>query len=103
MKMNNVVGLVRFKTGSRDIHATDVTGALELDVDHGDLEITQTKTWLPKMDIHTRNGDVTLTIPEKASFDLDGTTHRGDLNNEFGDALTTSQEGQGGTVKGRVG
>jgi hypothetical protein len=101
--MNNVAGPVRYKAGSRDIHATDVTVGLELDVDHGDLEITQTKTPLPKMDIHSRNGDLTLSIPEKASFDLIGTAHRGDLNNEFGDALTTTQEGQGGAIKGKVG
>jgi DUF4097 and DUF4098 domain-containing protein YvlB len=103
VKMNNVVGPVRYKTGSRDIHVTDVSNALELDVDRGDLEITQTKTPLPKMDIHSRNGDITLAIPEKASFDLNGTAHRGDFNNEFGDALTTSQEGQGGTIKGKTG
>ena len=103
VKMNNVVGPVRYKAGSRDIHVTDVSNALELDVDHGDLEITQTKTPLPKMDIHSRNGDITLVIPEKASFDLDGTAHRGELNNEFGDALTTSQEGQGGAIKGKIG
>ncbi len=103
MKMNNVVGPVRFKTGTRDVHVTDVTNGLELDVDRGDIEITQAKVPLSKMDIHSRNGDVTLAIPEKAAFDLEGTARRGDLNNEFGEALTTAQQGQGGTIKGKVG
>ena len=51
--LQNVVGPVRFQTGSRDIQAT------------------QTKTQLPKMEIRSRNDDITLTVPEKGGFELD--------------------------------
>ena len=50
VKMNNVIGPVRFETASRDIQATDVTNSLELTVDRGDIQVTQTKTPLPKME-----------------------------------------------------
>jgi len=103
VKMNNVIGPVRFKTGTRDLHVTDVTNSLELDINRGDIEIAQSKTPLPKLDIHSHNGDITLALPEKASFDLDGTARQGDINNDYGDALTATVEGKGGTLKGKIG
>jgi hypothetical protein len=101
--MDNVVGPVKFRTQSRDIDATDVTNSLELNVDHGDIQVSATKSPLPKMDVHSRNGDITLTLPEKASFDLDGKTGAGEVENDFGSPLETHNDGRSTTVKGRVG
>ena len=103
LKMTNVVGPVRFKTGTRDIRVTDATNSVELSVDHGDIELIQTKTPLPRMDVHSRHGDVTLTMPENADFDLEGTARKGDITNDFGDALKTQDEANGGTIRGKVG
>ena len=103
LKMNNVTGPVRFKTSTRDIVATDITNGLELSVEHGDIEVTQTKMPLPKLDLHSHNGDVTLAIPEKAAFDLSGKTVQGDVNNDFGDPLKTEQSGRSGSVTGKQG
>ncbi len=103
LKMDNVVGPVKFRTGSRDIDATDVTNSLELNVDRGDIQVSGSKLPLPKMDVHSRNGDITLTLPEKASFDLDGKTGNGEAENEFGSPLETHNDGHSATVKGRVG
>ncbi len=103
LKMDNVGGPVKFRTGSRDIEATDVTNSLELNVDRGDIQVSASKVPLPKMDVHSRNGDITLTLPEKASFDLDGKTSNGEVENEFGSPLETRNEGRSATVKGRTG
>lgn len=103
LKMDNVVGPVKFRTGSRDIEATNITDSLELNVDRGDIQITETKAPLPKMDIQTRNGDVTLTLPEGAPFDLDGRTGAGEVENDFGPALETKSDGRSATVKGKSG
>jgi DUF4097 and DUF4098 domain-containing protein YvlB len=103
LKADNLVGPVRFKTGTRDVHMTDVSNAVELDLDHGDVEVIQTKMPVPRLDLRTRKGDIALTLPEKASFDLDGQTRQGDINNDLGDALKVEQEGRGGTIKGKVG
>ena len=103
LKMSNVIGPVRFQTGSRDVQITDVTNALELTVDRGDVQITETKTPLPKMEIRSRNGDITLSIPESAGFELDGRTNQGEISNEFGSALVNDSEGRGSTIKGKVG
>jgi hypothetical protein len=103
LKLNNVVGPVKFRTGGRDIEAEDVTNGIEFNVDRGDIQVSESKAPLPKMDIHSRNGDITLTLPDKAGFILDGKTGAGDVNNEYGSPLETKVDGQSGTVKGSVG
>ena len=104
LKMNNVVGPVRFKTGSRDIQATDVTNSLELIVDRGDIEVTESKsTTLPKMDLRSRNGDLTITVPEKAAFEVDARTSRGEGRSDFGSSLEDHADGRGAVITGRIG
>jgi DUF4097 and DUF4098 domain-containing protein YvlB len=103
LKMDNVIGPVKFRTGTRDIEASDITNSLELNVDRGDIQVSASKLPLPKMDLHTRNGDLTLTVPEKAGFDLDGKTGSGEVANGFGSPLETRNDGHAATVKGKVG
>lgn len=92
MKLDNVGGPVHFQTGSRDIVASNVTDELDLSVDRGDIQVTQDKVPLPKMDIHSRIGNITLSIPEKSGFDLEGRTSQGEVQNEYGSTLETSIE-----------
>ncbi len=103
LKLENVSGPVRFRTGVRDIQAANVTEGLDLMVDRGDIHVTVNKSPVPKMDVHTRNGDVTLALPEKAEFQLDGSTSQGDVENEYGGALQTQSNGHAASVRGRVG
>jgi DUF4097 and DUF4098 domain-containing protein YvlB len=103
LKLDNVVGPVKFRTGVRDIDATDVTNSLELNVDRGDIQVSASQSPLPKMDIHSHNGDITLTLPDKAGFDLDGKTGAGEVENEFGSPLENHSDGRSAWVKGRVG
>jgi DUF4097 and DUF4098 domain-containing protein YvlB len=103
LKIDNAVGPVKFRTGTRDVDVRDVANSLELDVNRGDIEISASKTPLPKMDVHSRNGDITLTLPDKAGFDLDGKTDNGEVDNEFGSPLENHSDGKTAWVKGRVG
>jgi DUF4097 and DUF4098 domain-containing protein YvlB len=103
LKLENVSGPVHFKTGTRDIEATDVTGALDLTVDRGDIQVTVGKSPVPKIDVHTHNGDITLALPEKAEFQIDGSTSQGDADNEFGGGLEQHSNGHAATIKGHVG
>jgi DUF4097 and DUF4098 domain-containing protein YvlB len=102
LKMTNVTGPVRFQTGTRDIQATDVSGGLEISVQRGDVQVTESKM-LPKLEIHSHNGDVTLAIPEKAGFELEGTTRQGEVSNDFGDPLKSEQDGRAASIKGKQG
>ena len=103
IRMENVVGPVRFQTGSRDVQVTDVTNGLELTLDRGDVQITQTKTPMPKMEIRTRNGDITLAAPEKAGFELDARTAQGEARNDYGAPFESKNDGRAATIKGKTG
>ena len=103
LNLENVSGPVHFKTGVRDIHATDVTGALDLMVDRGDIQVTVGKSPVPKVDVHTRNGDISLALPGNAEFQMDGSTSQGDVDNEFGGGLQTQSNGHAATIKGHAG
>jgi DUF4097 and DUF4098 domain-containing protein YvlB len=103
LTLRNVIGPVHFSTTSRDIDATDITNGLELSLRRGDINVTQTKSPLPKMDLHTDSGNLTVAIPEKAGFDLDGKTGRGEASNDFGDPLKAEQDGRSSTIRGKQG
>jgi DUF4097 and DUF4098 domain-containing protein YvlB len=103
LRIENAVGPVHFRSASRDIHVTDVTDSMDIDINHGDIEVVQDKTPLPKLDIHSQNGDLTLALPAKADFTLDATTRRGDVTNDWGDPLKTETEGHGRVIRGQIG
>jgi DUF4097 and DUF4098 domain-containing protein YvlB len=103
LKLENVSGPVRFQSQTRDIEATDVTDLLDLKVDRGDIDVTATRGPLPKIDIHTRNGDVNLALPEHAGFQLDGSTSQGDITSAFGSSLRIDSSGRSATIRGQNG
>lgn len=103
LNLSDVTGPVRFRTSVRDIQATDVTVALDLMVDRGDITLTQTKTPVPKIDAHTRNGDITLSLPGNAEFEIDASTSQGDADNEFGGGLNQESNYRAASIKGRTG
>jgi DUF4097 and DUF4098 domain-containing protein YvlB len=103
LKLANVTGPVRFSTGTRDIDASDVTGALDLAVERGDITVKQNAVPIPKIDVRSHNGDISLLLPEKAGFDLKGTTAQGEVENGYGAALTTQSTGRSSSILGQVG
>jgi DUF4097 and DUF4098 domain-containing protein YvlB len=103
LRMSNVVGPVQFETPTRDVHATDVSNALELTVDRGDIQITETRNPLPKIDAHSRSGDITLTVPDNAAFQLNGSTSQGEVQNAFGESLRIASDGHRASITGHNG
>ena len=100
---NGLVGPVRLSTRSKDIHLEDFTQSLELETERGDIELKPGKGPLAKIDARSRSGNIDLELPESAKFQLKATTTRGEVQNEYGAPLETQAEGQGGTLKGKVG
>ena len=105
LKMNNVSGPVRFQSQTRDIPDYGCDGdLLDLKLDHaGTSGVTATHAPLPKIDIHTRNGDINLALPEHAGFQLDGSTSQGDINSGFGSSLRIDSSGHSATIRGQNG
>ncbi len=103
LKIANVVGPVRFQSGTRDIQVTDATELVDLKVDRGDIEFTATRAPLPRVDVHTRDGNVSLTLPGDAGFQLSGSAGRGEITSGFGSTLRIDSSGHSATVSGQNG
>ncbi len=103
----NLVGPIRLSSSRpRDVQIEKFTQSLDLSLDHGDITLRPIESPLSKINAHTRNGQVEITLPEKTAFDLTASTEKGDVSNDFGDALKTNQdrgEHGGGSVTGAIG
>jgi Putative adhesin len=99
---NNVVGPMRLKARSSDVQLSDVTQSLDLTLDRGDIDLKPGKN-LPKMEVHTRSGDIELALPPGSKFDLRASTEHGDASNDYGDPLREDSSGHGSTLAGTTG
>ena len=103
VKMSNLTGPVHLQSNTRDIEADDISGAVDFTVDRGDIEVMETKGPLPKIDVRSRNGDITLGLPDGAGFQLSASTARGEVENEFGGPLEVQHNGRASSLRGRTG
>ncbi len=71
-------------------------------MNRGDINVTSSKTPLPKIDLHSHNGDIVLTLPDKAAFQLKGSTSQGEVENDFGAPLQTQSSGRSATIQGQT-
>lgn len=99
---SGLVGPVKLVTNARDIRMQKFTQSLELETEHGDVEL-QPGSPVPSIDARSGFGNVVLILPEKATFRLDATADKGDAINDYGPALVKEMNRHTGTLKGSVG
>jgi DUF4097 and DUF4098 domain-containing protein YvlB len=99
----NLVGPIQINARSRDVQIADFTQSLDLTVDRGDIELRPSITNPPKLDVRTRSGDIDLGLPVTGRFDLKAQTDHGEIHDEFGTPLKTSEVGDGGELSGTLG
>lgn len=99
---NNLVGPIRLRAHSSDVQLSNFTQSLDLTLDRGDIDLKPGKN-LPKMEVHTRSGDINLALPVGTKFDLRASTAHGDADNEYGDPLRQEEAGHGNTISGNTG
>lgn len=99
---SNLVGPVRLSTRSRDVQISDFTNSMEISMDRGDIDLRPGALPLARIDVRTRSGDVELSLPPAAKFDLTASSARGDVTNDFGFPLKLDNDGRGATLRGSV-
>ncbi len=101
---NDIAGPSRLVTSSKEIHLENVAGDVQVETSNGDIDVQAAKK-LPvgKITITGKHGDITLTLPSNAGFQVDASTRKGDISSDW-DALKVENNGGGSsTAKGTVG
>jgi DUF4097 and DUF4098 domain-containing protein YvlB len=87
------------RSGSTDVKVTGSTGALDIDVARGDIELAPSVGPSAAWKIHTGAGDIELALA--AGFELLAQTGRGDVFSEFNE-LRTESRGNNAEMRGSV-
>jgi DUF4097 and DUF4098 domain-containing protein YvlB len=100
----NLAGPVFVKTQTKDIRLTDISESLTIDGQSGDVEVNQTRLPVPRMDVHTRSGDIELALPASPKCTLNVSTNRGGITNDFEDErLKQVSNDRAGKLTGALG
>jgi hypothetical protein len=99
---SGIVGPTTLTTRSKDIQLSDFTNSLEVSLQRGDVELRPGRVPLSRIDVTTRSGDIELSIPQNAKFDLTASTARGDVTNDYGPPIRTETSGRTTMLKAQV-
>ncbi len=103
LQANDITGPALIKTKSKDIEMSDFTNALEISLDRGNLELRPGKLPLSPINVRSKSGDIQISLPAAAKFDMRATTAKGDAENDFGAPLRVENEGRRGSITGSTG
>jgi DUF4097 and DUF4098 domain-containing protein YvlB len=99
---DNLIGPIRLNARSRDIQLSNFAQALDLTLDRGNVDLRPGKN-IPKIEVHTRSGDLELALAEGSKFDLKASTDHGEVHNDFGAPLRVDESTHGATIVGGSG
>jgi DUF4097 and DUF4098 domain-containing protein YvlB len=103
LTLNRVLGPLTVRAETKDLQLADVTDAITLDIERGDIEIRQPRTDIGRMTVKTGSGDVELALAPAARFSINATTDRGEAVNEFDPRLKLEQNDRRGSITGSTG
>jgi hypothetical protein len=98
----NLVGPIRMTARSKDIQIQDFQGEVSVSIERGDVTLAPERAPSAKIDATTRSGNVELTLPADAGFEIAATTRRGQGYSEF-PGVAQSSDGAGASIKGSTG
>lgn len=86
----DVTGPVHLATRSKNIRLDGVSGDVRLQDDNGTVELVM-KT-LGNVQVDNRNGDVQISVPDKAGFRIDARTRGGEIQSDFPELKVNNDE-----------
>jgi len=85
-----ITGPLHLTTRSKNIRLDDVSGDVRLQDDNGTVEVGMRA--LGNIQIDNRNGDVQLSVPDKAGFRLDARVRDGEIQSDFPELKVNNDE-----------
>lgn len=104
LKISEASGSVRVATRDKDVEIENVTGSLNLTNTHGDIDVRFDHPPAQPVNIANGTGDVSLTLPDNASFQIAAISGSGEVQSDFDDSGLHLENGdKGGKLNGSVG
>lgn len=100
LSADDAAGPLRIATRSKDIRCSRISGNVSIENRNGEISLG----WSGQPGatrIENHNGNIHLTLPPNANFNLDATARNGEIESEFG--LPVDEAGHGHTSSGQVG
>jgi DUF4097 and DUF4098 domain-containing protein YvlB len=98
-----IAGPVRIQSNSKDVRISDFTGALDIDVRRGDIELFPGASKFDRIQAKTGNGDIELGLPESGSARLNARVGRGRIENDLDSAMRVEKSDRGAELTGGSG
>jgi hypothetical protein len=87
---DEITGPLHLTTRSKNLQLEDVSGDVRLQDDNGSVEVGMRT--LGNVQIDNRNGDIQLSVPDKAGFRLDAQTRDGEIQSDFPELSVNNDE-----------
>jgi len=100
LRANSIVGPLRVTTKAKDIHLEDVSGAINIDDSHGEVEV-HPQSPFGDLTVNNHQGAIHVVLPEDAGYTVDARSTRGELETDF--PLNISEQGPDRTTTGTLG
>jgi DUF4097 and DUF4098 domain-containing protein YvlB len=98
LRASQIVGPFRLDTRSKGVHLDEVSGEVHIGDRNATVEINP-KLPLGPIDVNNVHGDIEVTLPANAGFQLDAESVGGEVNSDFGaKSETNSRATASGTV-----
>lgn len=81
-KANAIAGPFRLNTQVKDVHVEDITGDVHIEDTRGDIEV-HTKTPVGSVEISNSAGEINISLPEQAGFQVDAQSTGGEIQSDF--------------------
>jgi hypothetical protein len=100
LRASTVTGPFRLLTKFKDIRLDGVSGDLRLENEDGAVEVQMVK--MGAIQIDNRRSDISIYLPDKASFQINAQTKNGEIQSDFA-GLNVSNGDERATASGSVG
>jgi hypothetical protein len=97
---DTITGPVHLTTREKNVRLESVSGDVRLQDNDGTVEVAMQT--LGNIQIDNRNGDIQLSVPDKAGFRLDARTRGGEIESDFPELRVNNDEHEA-TANGTVG
>jgi DUF4097 and DUF4098 domain-containing protein YvlB len=104
LRLSDVAGFAKLITHDKDLEIENVAGKLNIEDTHGDIQVGYSQPPREDASIANGTGDVDLTLPSRATFEISAVSHKGEAQSEFeSGSLEPVNDSGTGRLNGKIG